>query len=107
MGGLESGPREYMAKGLIGSSFADGLDTAAKRKALDAEIDALSKGNTGAGTEWTSGKTAKGIVTPGQPFEVFDRTCRRYKHQLFLGSTQRTAEATACRNDDGIWQPLN
>lgn len=104
---LNKGPREFMAGGLIGGTFGKDLDPAAKRKALDAEIEALSNGNTGAAVNWASGNEEQGTVTPGQPFEVSGRTCRRYHHNLTGPGAQKSAEATACRNEDGIWEPLN
>ncbi len=103
---LDQGPRVFMAKGLIGGEFGSGLDLAAKRKALDTEIEALTNGNTGAALEWSSGENVKGSVTPGQPFEVAGRVCRRYSHALSGVGIQRIEDATACVNKDGIWEPL-
>lgn len=106
LGAIDSGPRQLMATGLLAGEFGSGLDKAAKRHALDAEIEALESGNAGASTSWKSGKEYSGEVTPGQPFEVSGRICRRYNHRIKVDGLSRSADATACRNQEGLWEPL-
>ncbi|MGB7286197.1 MAG: hypothetical protein WBC71_04625 [Salaquimonas sp.] len=96
-----------MSKGPISGEFGQGLDIATKRKALDAEIEALSKGNAGAALKWQSEDKIEGEVTPGQQFEVSNRVCRTYSHVISGAGPTRSVQATACRNQDGLWEPLS
>ncbi len=68
--GLETGPGALLSTGLISGELGQGLDQQARRKAIDAEVAALSNGATGTETKWTGARNTSGKVVPGQPFEV-------------------------------------
>lgn len=104
--GLDKGPGALLSKGLVAGDLARGLDPQSKRKAIDAEIAALSNSATGVETKWKGQKGTSGKVIPGQPFEVSGKICRRYSHEIVFDGQTRSDEATACKNEDGVWEPL-
>ncbi len=103
---LDAGPRALLSQGLVAGEFGSGLDNAAKRKALDAEIEALTNGVPGSQTRWSAANGVSGIVVPAQSFEVSGRVCRRYNHTITIKGQLKSEDATACRNESGIWEPL-
>lgn len=104
--GLEKGPGALLSTGLISGELGRDLDQKTKRKAIDAEVAALSNGATGTETKWTGAKNTSGKVVPGQPFEVSGQSCRRYTHVISVSGQIRSGQTTACKNEDGIWEPL-
>ena len=104
--GLDTGPGALLSTGLISGELGQGLDQQAKRKAIDAEVAALSNGATGTETKWTGSKNTSGKVVPGQLFEVSGKICRRYSHVVSVSGQMRSGQTTACKNEDGIWEPL-
>lgn len=104
--GLDTGPGALLSTGLISGELGQGLDQQARRKAIDAEVAALSKGATGTETKWTGARNTSGKVVPGQLFEVSGKICRRYTHVISVSGQTRSAQSTACKNEDGIWEPL-
>jgi surface antigen len=103
---LDKGPGALLSKGLVAGELGRGLDPQSKRKAIDAEITALSNSATGVETKWQGQKNTSGIVIPGQLFEVSGKICRRYSHEILVNGQSQSDEATACKNEDGVWEPL-
>ena len=91
---------------LLASDFAVGLSERERRMAAETEYKALETGQAGLPVEWQASENVFGKVVPQQPYRVGARDCRRYIHTLVVDGDQRTATGTACRDTDGIWQPL-
>lgn len=104
---LERAGLSGLSSGILAGDLGRGLDDRDLRKALEAEKTALTSGTTGAATRWQGSAEIGGEVTPGQPYEVGSRICRRYTHTITDGADRRSATGTACRERDGEWQTLS
>jgi len=87
--------------GVIGPNLSDGE----KRRALEAEYQALEYTQGGETVSWESGRV-RGAVVAYQPYRVGSQDCRQYMHTLNEAGAPRSARGTACRNPDGSWSPL-
>jgi len=87
--------------GAIGANLSDGE----KRRALEAEYQALEYAQGGQAVSWESGRIS-GEVIAYQPYRVGSQDCRQYMHTLNEAGAPRSARGTACRNADGSWSPL-
>lgn len=93
--------------GLIGGLIGQDLSRTDKRKALEAEYQALEYTEGGKAVAWTGGDNERGEVVAAQPYRVGSQNCRQYVHTLYDGSASQTARGTACRNTDGSWSLLS
>ncbi len=98
---------ELASSGPLAGSFGSGLDKKARDIALTTEYNALERGLAGASVKWKQSDTVFGSVTPQQLFRVGAMDCRRYVHNISISGEVRTASATACREDDGVWRPIS
>ncbi|MBA8876683.1 surface antigen [Phyllobacterium myrsinacearum] len=100
-----SGVLAALGNGLIGNAS---LEPADRKRALQAEYQALEYSPAGKAIEWknSSGSRA-GEVVAAQPYQVGSQNCRQYTHTIRADGTPQTARGTACRNEDGSWTPLN
>lgn len=106
--GTRSGPAlSALSAGVLASDFGSGLDPKARKLAANAEFVALETGRAGAEVPWKASDTVYGSVIPQQPYQVGSSNCRRYVHTITQKGQSRSTAATACRNADGIWQPLS
>ncbi len=96
-----------LASGPLAGDFGAGLDEAARGLAARTEYRALEGGLAGAPVNWKISTTLFGTVTPQQAFSVGSTNCRRYTHVIVQNAVTRSAAATACRDDAGIWRPLS
>jgi surface antigen len=94
-----------MGGGLIGGVAGDRLDGSDRRRALEAEYQALEYGQAGQPVAWKGGDAA-GEVVAYQPYRVGSQNCRQYAHTVVIAGQSRSAHGSACRNDDGSWTPL-
>jgi surface antigen len=95
-----------LAGGLYAGPVGVGLSPAAARAARDAEYRALEFGRIGAPVDWKSGD-AHGEVVPGSSYRVNAYDCRDYTHSIAIGSAPaQSARGTACRQANGVWQPV-
>jgi surface antigen len=92
--------------GLIGQNDATGAwPSQARSRALEAEFQALQFGLPGQPVVW-SADGYSGEVVPTQLYRVGSQDCRGYSH-TFKGTAQPTkAIGTACRTQEGFWQPV-
>ncbi len=97
-----------LATGAVGKKIGKTLSEADRRLALSAEYQALEYHPLGEKVSWQS-KTGQrhGIVTPSATYDVGSKNCRRYTHTVYLGEEATTTSATACKEQDGYWQPLS
>lgn len=94
-----------LGNGLIGNKVS--LDPADRKRALQAEYQALEYSPAGKLVEWkNSGGTRSGEVVAAQPYQVGSQNCRQYTHTVRIDGTPQTVRGTACRNEDGSWTPL-
>ncbi len=82
------------------------LDKASRKAAKDAEYRALEFGRVGMPVTWQSGKS-HGEIVPGPLYHVNSNDCRDFTHTVYVGNAPRATRATACRQSDGTWQPIN
>lgn len=93
-----------LGNGLIGNASLDASD---RKKALQAEYQALEYSPAGKTVEWkNSSGTRSGEVVAAQPYQVGSQNCRQYTHTVRIDGTPQSARGTACRNEDGSWTPL-
>lgn len=107
---LGSGQSSVLASslqaGILAGEIGIGLNSSARALAATAEYEALESGRTGVPVNWKQSDRVFGNVVPQQPFSVGATNCRRYVHTINLGGTDRSAAGTACRSEDGVWEPL-
>lgn len=96
-----------LSESIAASPAGQSLDRAALLKAASAEASALERTPTGGTSDWKTGKRASGTVSPGTPYEVSGRFCRRLTHRITATGNQLTRIVTACREEDGVWKPVN
>lgn len=96
-----------LTEGVLSGELGDSLDRRARRKAAEAEYIALETGKTGVPVSWKVSDELYGRVIPQQPYLVGKTDCRRYVHTVSDSGTVRSAAGTACRGEDGVWQPLS
>lgn len=92
--------------GLIGQNEATrAWPSQAQSRALEAEFQALQFGLPGQPVTW-SADGYSGEVVPTQLYRVGSQDCRGYSH-TFKGAAQPTrAIGTACKTQEGFWQPV-
>lgn len=93
--------------GVLAGDIGASLSPAARAMAAGAEYAALERGQTGLPVDWRQSEQVSGSVVPQQPYSVGSTTCRRYVHTVMVGGTDRSATGTACRSEDGVWEPLS
>jgi surface antigen len=96
-----------LSQGVVNGELGDMLNANAKMKAAEAEYKALETGETGMAVEWRVSDKLFGKVVPQQPFRVGKTDCRRYVHTVSNRGDIRSAAGTACRDADGVWQPVS
>ena len=94
-----------LGNGLIGNKAS--LDTSDRKRALQAEYQALEYSPAGKSIEWKNASGSRsGEVVAAQPYQVGSQNCRQYTHTVRVDGTPQSARGTACRNEDGSWTPL-
>jgi surface antigen len=99
---------ESMQGGLIGGPLGQGLTSAEKARALEAEYRALEHAPAGQAVAWRSDSgSVHGEAVAAQAYRVGSQDCRQFMQTVVKNGQQNTARGTACRNPDGSWTPLN
>lgn len=93
--------------GLLAGDLGAALDDKTRKLAASAEYRALEGGVAGAPVNWKASNTLFGSVVPQQSFSVGATNCRRYVHSISQDGVLRSASATACRSEDGMWLPIS
>jgi len=97
-----------IAGGLIGSRLGAALDEQDRRRAMQAEYNALEFGRSGAPVTWQNPDSGRyGEVVPEAPYRVASADCRDYTHTIYIDGQPQVARGTACRQPDGSWRPTN
>jgi surface antigen len=93
--------------GLIGNRIGAAMDDEDKRRAYDAQMEALERGQSGAPTSWKNPDSGRyGSIVPGPAYQDAGRNCRSFTHTIYIDGRPQTARGTACRNPDGTWTSL-
>ena len=96
------------AGALIGNRIGAALDDEDKKRAYEAEMNALERGPSGAPVGWRNPDSGRyGSVVPGPAYVDNGRNCRAYTETIYIDGRPQTARGTACRNPDGTWTPLS
>ncbi len=95
-----------LANGPLSGDLGRSLSSSAKKRAMEAEYNALEGSRTGEAVLWQQSSVENGKVTPFPPYQVGSSKCRRYVHAVSVNGQVEQAAATACRDKDGIWTPL-
>ena len=92
--------------GLIGNQIGRALDDDARRRAYEAEYQALEYGTDGAPVAWRD-EGHYGTVVPGPIYSSgrYQR-CREFTHTIYIDGRPETARGVACRQPDGTWSPI-
>jgi len=92
---------------LIGNRIGAALDDEDKRRAYEAQMDALERGSSGAPVSWKNPDSGRyGTIVPGPAYQESGRNCRQFTHTIYIDGKPQTARGTACRNPDGSWTSL-
>jgi len=93
---------------LLGNRIGAALDDEDKKRAYEAEMNALERGPSGAPVGWRNPDSGRyGSVVPGPAYVQNGRNCRAYTETIYIDGRPQTARGTACRNPDGTWTPLS
>jgi surface antigen len=96
------------AGALIGNRIGAAMDDEDKKRAYEAEMNALERGTSGAPVGWRNPDSGRyGSVVPGPAYVQNGRNCRAYTETVYIDGKPQTARGTACRNADGTWTPLS
>jgi surface antigen len=90
--------------GLIGNRIGAAMDDEDKKRAYEAQMDALERSPSGAPVSWKNPDSGRyGTVVPGPAYQQAGRNCRSFTHTIYIDGKPQTARGTACRNPDGSW----
>ncbi len=90
--------------GIVGSDIGRSLDENDRRRASEAEFEALENGSSGQAREWRNPDSGHyGRIIPQRPYKVGQRDCRDYTHTIYINGQPETMRGRACRNRDGSW----
>ena len=103
----EDNPKLALGKGILSGPLGQQLDEPSKRKAIAAELKALSSNIPGQPVNWQGTRKREGTVIAGPAFEISTSVCRRYSHEVRVDGVASKADGTACKDSDGVWQPLD
>jgi surface antigen len=93
--------------GLVGNRIGASLDEEDRRRAYEAQMDALERGPSGAPVSWKNPDSGRyGTIVPGPAYQQRGQDCRSFTHSIYINGQPQTARGTACRNPDGTWTPL-
>lgn len=93
--------------GLIGNRIGAALDDEDKRRAYEAQLQALESGPPGAPVAWRNPDSGRyGSIVPGPAYDQAGHKCRQYTHTIYVDGRPQTARGTACRNPDGTWSAV-
>jgi surface antigen len=97
-----------VAGGMIGNSIGRDLDELDRRRAMEAEYQALEYGESGSYREWRGERSGRrGRIQVEKPFKQGPRHCRRYAHTIYIDGRPEVARGTACRGENGRWQTVS
>ena len=86
-------------------NFGRSLSSNDRELLTEAEFRALNYGTTGVPYSWNGkSKDTSGSVLVFQLFKVGKSRCRRFQHNLNLGSRSESVGGTACIKANGAWQ---
>tara|TARA_R110002124_G_scaffold104531_3_gene254707 strand:+ start:205 stop:666 length:462 start_codon:yes stop_codon:yes gene_type:complete len=94
-----------VAGGLIGSELGRSLDEQDRRRAANAEYQALENGRIGSPVVWRNPDNGRyGEVVPTRDYRSNNLQCREFTHTIYIDGRPETARGTACRQPDGSWR---
>jgi surface antigen len=92
---------------LIGNRIGAALDDEDKKRAYEAQMNALERGPSGAPVSWKNPDSGRyGTIVPGPAYQQAGRNCRQFTHTIYIDGRPQTARGTACRNPDSTWTPV-
>jgi len=96
-----------VAGGLIGNRIGAAADEDARRRAMQAEYQALQYGPPNTPVVWRDPEdNVYGEVVPGAPYQRGGQNCRDYTHTIYVDGRPEVGRGTACRLPDGTWQTV-
>ncbi|WP_436640045.1 glycine zipper 2TM domain-containing protein [Microbaculum sp. FT89] len=94
--------------GLIGNRIGASVDEDARRRAMEAEYQALQYGPPNTPVVWREpDQDVYGEVVPGAPYQRGGSDCRDYTHTIYVNGQPEVGRGTACRMPDGTWQTVS
>jgi surface antigen len=94
--------------GLIGNRIGASMDDEDKRRAYEAQMQALESGPSGRPVPWRNPDSGRyGNIVPGPSYQQAQGTCRQYTHTIYIDGRPQVARGAACRNPDGTWTPVS
>ena len=101
----ELGPLEGT---LLGADVGRSLGEDDRKRALQAEYEALEYGRPGTPVTWSGRRSTNyGEIVVGSTYEVNRLECREFTHTIYIGGRARVAKGTACRQPDSTWRVLD
>lgn len=92
--------------GLFGGAVGNALDQRDKELAMKQAQISMNSGTTGSWKNPDSGNS--GTFTPAPTYTSADgRECRKYSHDIVVGSETEKSTGTACRQADGTWKKVD
>jgi surface antigen len=93
--------------GIIGNQIGRDLDEEERRRAMEAEYQALEYGRDNEPRRWRGQRDGYyGTVKPGRRYSYQGQTCREYEHEVFINGRPEIVRGKACRQYDGTWKQV-
>jgi len=90
--------------GFLGNRIGAALDDDDRRRAYEAQIQALETGPSGAPVAWRNPDSGRyGNVVPGPAYDMNGAPCRQYTYTVYIDGQPQIGHGAACRNPDGSW----
>lgn len=91
--------------GIIGSEIGRGMDERDRQLAMEAEYDALERGQSNVPRQWRNPDNGRyGDIVPSKPYKRGATDCRDFTHTVYMDGRPQQMRGTACRNPDGTWR---
>ena len=90
---------------LAGGAIGAMMDDNDRRKALEAQAEALEFHRSGSAVSWNNPDTGhRGFIVPKEAHMNNGRVCRAYTETIFIDERPEVAHGQACRDLDGTWK---
>lgn len=93
--------------GIIGNNIGRDLDEEERRRAMDAEYQALEYGRDNEPRRWRGSRDGRyGVIKPGRRYTYQSQTCREFEHEVYIDGDPEIMRGKACRQYDGTWKQI-
>ncbi|MEG6510078.1 RT0821/Lpp0805 family surface protein [Methyloligella sp. 2.7D] len=94
-----------VAGGMIGNGIGAQMDAEDRRRAAEAQYQALEYGRP---VSWNNPQSQySGQVAVGNPYQQNGNNCRSYTNTIYIDGRPEVSRGVACRQPDGTWRTVS